>query len=142
MESSFLTRDQALSLWSGSTFSKTPDYQRTIPREYQIVRNHTKETTEYKIQQQLTTSSTLCRTSHLNKKQTNIKYKLNHQQTALSPHSALHIRGKTNKHKLSLNLTLYEAYTNHWTNLRRAETKRRKESNLETWEKETSNPIN
>ena len=46
------------------------------------------------------------------------------------------IRGKTNK-----NLTLYEAYTNHWTNLRRTETKRKKEFNLEAWKKETSNTI-
>ena len=45
VESLFLTRDQALSLWSGSTDSKTLDYQRTNPREYQIVRTHTKETT-------------------------------------------------------------------------------------------------
>ena len=51
------------------------------------------------------------------------------------------IRVKTNKQKLSTNLTLYDAYTNHWTNLRRAETKRKKEFNLETWEKETSNTI-
>ena len=43
--------------------------------------------------------------------------------------------------KLSKNLTLYEAYTNHWTNLRRAETKRKKELNLEAWEKEISNTI-
>ena len=50
------------------------------------------------------------------------------------------IRGKTNK-KLSTNLTLYEAYTNYWTNLRRTETKRKKEFNLEAWEKETSNTI-
>ena len=57
---------------------------------------------------------------------------------------------QTNKQKLSTNLTLYEAYTNHWTNLRRAETKRKKEFNLlqgknstflEAWEKETSNTI-
>ena len=40
-----LERDQALSLWSGSTDSKTTDNQRTNPREYQIVRTHTKETT-------------------------------------------------------------------------------------------------
>ena len=40
-----LERDQALSLWSGSTDSKTLDYQRTNHREYQIVRTHTKETT-------------------------------------------------------------------------------------------------
>ena len=31
MESLFLTRDQALSLWSGSTDSQTLDYQRTNP---------------------------------------------------------------------------------------------------------------
>ena len=43
-----------------------------------------------------------------------------------------------------------QAYKNHWTNLRRAETKRKKECNLlqgknstflEAWEKETSNKI-
>ena len=45
VESSFLTRDQALSLSSGSTDSKTLDYQRTNPREYQIVRTHCKEST-------------------------------------------------------------------------------------------------
>ena len=31
VQSSFLTKDQALSLWSGSTDSKTLDYQRTDP---------------------------------------------------------------------------------------------------------------
>ena len=51
------------------------------------------------------------------------------------------IRGKTNKQKLSTNLTLYEAYTNHWTNLRKAEPKRKKEFNLEAWKKKTSNTI-
>ena len=39
------SRDQALSLWSGTTDSKTLDYQRTKPRECQIVRTHTEETT-------------------------------------------------------------------------------------------------
>ena len=48
---------------------------------------------------------------------------------------------QTNKQKLGTNLTLYEANTNHWTNLMRAETKRKKEFNLEDWEKETSNTI-
>ena len=47
---------------------------------------------------------------------------------------------QTNKQKLSTNLTLSKAYTNNWTNLRRAETKRKKEFNLEL-EKETSNRI-
>ena len=64
------------------------------------------------------------------KQQTKQKYTLNHQQTDLSPHLVLAIRGKTNKQKFSTNLTLYEAHTNHWTNLRRAETKRKKEFNL------------
>ena len=64
------------------------------------------------------------------KQQTKQKYKPNHQQTRLPPHSALPIRGKTNKQKLTTNLTLYETHTNHWTNLRRAETKTKKEFNL------------
>ena len=51
---------------------------------------------------------------------------------------------------LSINLTLNEAYTNHCTNLRRAENKRQKEFKLfqrknstflEDWEKETSTTI-
>ena len=46
----------------------------------------------------------------------------------MPPHSAFPITGKTNKQKPSTNLNLYEAHTNHWTNLRRAETKRRKNS--------------
>ena len=91
MESSFLTRDQALSLWSGSTNSKTLDYQRTnpaaaaaqslqlcptlcnpidgSPKDYQIMRIHTKEPLEYKTLYHPSTSSTLCRTPHLNNKQ-------------------------------------------------------------------------
>ena len=50
-------------------------------------------------------------------------------------------KNKQTKTKFSTNLTLYEAYTNHWTNLRREETKRKKEFNLEAWEKETSNTV-
>ena len=43
---SFQDRDQALRLWSGSTDSKTLDYQRIPnPKEYQIVRIPTKATT-------------------------------------------------------------------------------------------------
>ena len=34
---------------------------------------------------------------------------------------------QTNKQKLSTNVTLYRSYKNNWTNLRRAETKRKKE---------------
>ena len=51
---------------------------------------------------------------HLNNKQ---KYKPNHQQTGLSPHSALPIRGNTNKQtKTQHKSHLCEAHTNHWTN--------------------------
>ena len=63
--------NQALSLWSGSTDSKTLDYQRTNTSEYPIVRTHTKETTS--IQDQASPNQdlhiTLCRTPHLNNKQ-------------------------------------------------------------------------
>jgi len=48
----------------------------------------------------------------------------------------LPIREKQTNKKLSTNPTLYKAYTNHWTNFSRAETKRKKEFNLEAWEKE------
>ena len=84
------------------------------------------------------------------KQQTKQKYKPNHQQTGFPPHTASPIRGEANKQKLNTDLTLYKAYTNHWTNLRRAETKRKNEFNLlqgknstflEAWEKETSNTI-
>ena len=48
---------------------------------------------------------------------------------------------QTNKQKLRTNLTVYKTHTNHWTKLRRAETKRKKEFNLGAWEKEISNTI-
>ena len=45
-----------------------------------------------------------------------------------------------NTKKLSMK-TLHETYTNHFTNLRRAENKRKKEFSLEAWVKETSNIV-
>ena len=82
------------------------------------------------------------------KEQTGQKYKPNHQQIGLPPHSALPIKGGEKKKKLTsshLNAStshiLHEAYTNHLTKLMRAETKREKEFNLESWGKETSNTI-
>ena len=48
---------------------------------------------------------------------------------------------KKEKKRPSTKLTRSGLYTNHWTNLRRAETERKKEFNLEAWEKETSNTI-
>ena len=141
MESSFLTKDQALSFWNGSTDSKSLVYQRANPREYQILRTYTKETTW--IQDLASTNHQQHPVQDVSsKQQTKQKYKPNHQQTGLPPHSALPIRGESNKQKLSKNLSLYEGYTHHWTNLKRTETKRKKEFNLEAWEKETSNTIN
>ena len=69
MESLFLTRDQALSLWSGSTDSKTLGYQRTDPREYQIVNSHKGNHLSTRPSITQTIRSTLCRMPHLNNKQ-------------------------------------------------------------------------
>ena len=125
MESFFLTRDQALSLWSGSTDSKTLDSQRTNPREYQIVRTHTKETTW--IQDLASpTSSTLCRMPHLNNEQNkNTNPTISRQDYLTQP-----CPSEEKQTKLNMNLTLYKDYTNHWANLRRTETKRKKQFNL------------
>ena len=102
------------------------------------MRTHTKETTG--IQDPVSPNHQLYPVQDASsKQQTKQKYKPNHQQTGLPPHLALNIRGKTNKQNLSTNLSLYEVYTNHWANFRRAETKMRKEFKLEAWEKETSN---
>ena len=137
MEASFLTRDQALSLWRQSTDSKSLDYQRTNPREDQTVRAPKKKPLEYKTYHRPTTSSTLCMISHLNNK-TKIQTYSSADRITTSL-SLAHQR--KNKTKLSKNLTLYEAYINQWTRHRRAENKRNKEFNLKAWEKEVSNTI-
>ena len=65
------------------------------------------------------------------KQQTKQKYKPNHQPAGLPPHSALPIRGETNKQtKIQQNLTLFKTYTNHWTNSRGQKPKGRKNSTL------------
>ena len=61
----------------------------------------------------------------------------NRQQTGLPPHSALPLRGKTDRN--STQITLYMKLIQ--TKLRRAETKMKKEFNLKAWEKETSNTV-
>ena len=63
------TRDQALSLWSGSTDSKILDYQRTNPggiKQWELTQ---KKPHEYQTWYRPTTNSTLCRPPHLNNKQ-------------------------------------------------------------------------
>ena len=135
-----LKRDQALSLWSRSTNSKTLDYQRTNHSEYQIELTQRKPL-EYKTQHHPSTRRTLSGTPHLNNKQNkNTKPVISWQDYHLTQPCPSEEK-QTSKQKLSTNLTLCEAYTNHWTKLSGAETKRKKEFNSEAWEKETSDTV-
>ena len=143
MESSFLTRDQTPSLWSGSTNSKTPDYQRNNPRGYQVVRTHTKEATGIQTQHHPTTSSTLCRMPHLNNKQNK------NTNPAISRH-VYHLNQpcpseekQTNKQasKNSAQISPYKKLTQTTGPTLEGRNQREKEFKLETWEKETSNTV-
>ena len=146
MESSFLTRDEVLKLWSGITDSKILDEQSTNPMEHQIVRTHTHRgdhgNTGPGISQPSVAPCAGRLTWTINKTKIQTQSSADRSTTSLS---LAHQRKKkqTNKQTkhLSTNLTLQEAYTNHWTKPRRAEAKRKKEFNLEAWEKETSNTI-
>ena len=72
---------------------------------------------------------------HLNNKQSNSANQIinieDYHLTQACPSEEKH----TNKQTLSTNLTLYYPYTNYSTNLRRAETKRKKGFKLEAWER-------
>ena len=127
-----LGREQALSLLSGSIDSKTLDYQRTNPREYQAVRTHT-EPLGYKTRHHPTSSSTLCRMSHLNNKQAKIQTQSLAGRITTSL-SLTHQR-KNNNNKTHTNLTLYEAYINHRTTLGGQKPKGRRNSNLKAWKR-------
>ena len=143
-------KDKTLNLWSEIIDSKTLNYHRTNPREYQIVITHTKETTW--IQDPTSPNHQKHPVQDASsKQQTRQKFKpiISRQDYHLTQ-SCPSEEKETNKQKLSTNLTLYEAYTNHWTNIRRAETKRKKDFHLlqgknstclEAWEKETSNTV-
>jgi len=66
-------------------------------------------------------------TLHLNNTQNkNTNPIINRQEYHLAQPCPLEEK-QTNKQNLSTNLALYKAYTNHWSNHRRAETKRKKE---------------
>ena len=83
---------------------------------------------ECKTRHHPTTSSTPCRMPHLNNKQNkNTSPSAADRITTSLSLSHRRKNKQANKQKPSTNLTLYEAYTNHWTQLRRAETKRKKE---------------
>ena len=115
--------------WTFGVGALSPNYQRTNPREYQVVRTHKKETTWIKTQHHPTTSSTLCGTPHQNNKQNkNTNLVTSRQEYHLTQPSPSEEKQTITTN--STNLTLYKAHTNPWTNLRRAETKRKKEFNL------------
>ena len=79
---------------------------------------------------------------HLNNKQNkNTNLIISRQDYHLTQPCHQRENKQTNEQKLSTNLTLYDGYTNHQTNLRRRKIKRKKEFNLEVWVKETSSPI-
>ena len=103
------------------------------------MRTHTKPL-GYETRHHPTSSSTLCRTPHLNNKQAKIQTQSLAGRITTS-RSLTHQRKNNNNSKTHTNLTLYEAYINHRTNLRRTETKRKKEFSFEAWERETSNTI-
>jgi hypothetical protein len=79
-------------------------------------------------------------TVKLKLQQTKQKYKLNHQQTGLPPHSALPINEKQTKtqHRSHPIRSLHKPLDQP----QRVETGRKKKFNLEALEKETSNTIN
>ena len=110
------------------------------PREYQIVRIHRKETTW--IQDLASPNHKYHPVQDTSAKQQTTKIQTQSSVDRITTSFSL-AQQRTNKHtqNLSTNLTLFEAYTNHWTNLRRAKTKRKKEFSPEAWEKKTSNTI-
>ena len=84
--------------------------------------------------------------------QTTNKTKIQTQSSADRIIASLSLTHQRNNKQTNKNFAQIssQAHTNHWTNLRRAETKRKKEFNLlqgknstflEAWEKETSNTI-
>ena len=73
------------------------------------------------------------------KQQTKQKYKPNHQQTGLPPHSALPIRGKIKQN--SAKISPYMKLTQTTGPNLEGRNEKEKEFNLEAWEKETSNTI-
>jgi len=74
------------------------------------------------------------------KQQAKQTYKPNHQQTGLPSHSALPIRGKTNKNSAQISPYMKLTETTGPT-LEGQKSKGKKEFNLEAWKKETSNTI-
>ena len=120
------SRAQALILWSGSTDSKTLDYQRTNPREYQNSENSHKGNhlnTRPTITQPPVAPCAGLLFYTTNKTKIQTQSSADRITTSLS-HAHQKKNKQMNKQKLSRNLA-QKACTNHWTNFRREETKRK-----------------
>ena len=127
--------------WSGNTDSKTLEFQRTNPREYQIVRTHTKKPFEYKTWHYPTTSSTLCRTCQLNNKQNKNTNPIISRQDYHLTQSCPSEEKQTNKNSAQISPYMKLTQTTGPT-LGGQKPKGRKNSTLlEAWEKETSNTM-
>ena len=138
MESPFLARDQALSLWSRSADSKTLDCQRTPkPREVSNSENSHKGNHLYTRCSitQVPVAPCAGRLIQTTKIKIQTKSSATRNITLLSPTP----QKKKKKKKTYLLLqestghTLHDADASHWTNLIRAVTKRKKEFDLEAW---------
>ena len=145
----FLANDSAPSIWSGSTDSKTLYNQRTPnPREYQIVRTQSHKLNHLNTRPRIThppVRTTQPSVGHLIQIANRTKIETQSSADRITPlNQPCTSEGKNKKKKtknLSTHLTQCKAYTNHWTNLMRAETKRKKERTFKGWQKETSNTI-
>ena len=142
----FLANDPAPSIWSGSTDSKTLYNQRTPnPREYQIVRTHSHKLNHLNTRPRITQPPVRATQPSVGgliqiANRTKIETQSSADRITLlnQPFTS---EGKEKKKKISINLTQCKAYTSHWTKLRSAETKRKKERKFEGWQNETSNSI-
>ena len=96
---------------------------------------------EYKIQHHQSTDSTLCKKPHLNRKENKnanpIISRQNDHLTQPCPSEEKANKQTKTQHKSHPIRSLHKPLDQPW----RAETKSKKEFNLEAWEKETSNMI-
>ena len=100
-----LFRDQALSCRSGSADSKARDYQRANPREYQIVRAHTKEPLKCRATNQ--PPGAPCRVTHPDSKETKNTNPIASRQDYHLTQPCSSKEKQTNEQELNKCLTLY-----------------------------------
>ena len=104
------------------------------------MRTHTKETTGIQ-DPSITQPPVAPYAGHLIKTTNKTKKQTQSSADRITTSLGLAHQRKNKQKILSTNLTPYEAYTNYWTSLTKAETKRKKEFNLEDWGKATSSTV-